>query len=163
MFLRLSHNTDQWQQLRFLRQNDIDLLFGPSSQDLLSEILFVVIAQIICCIWHCWDYVAFGTGTVGIMLHLAMLLLCGIWRCVLALLAICYIWNCWHYVAFGPVVVMWHLGLLSFCCVGTVGNMLHLELLALCSIWHWVTFKELALHLALIHIYRWYDLALCCI
>ena len=28
--------------LRSLRQNDIDLLFGPSSQDLLSEILFVI-------------------------------------------------------------------------------------------------------------------------
>ena len=29
-----------------LRQNDIDLLFGPSSQDLLSEILFVIRTQI---------------------------------------------------------------------------------------------------------------------
>ena len=42
----------------------------------------MIIAQIICCIWHCWDYVAFGTGTVGIMLHLALLAL-------LARLALC--------------------------------------------------------------------------
>ena len=88
------------------------LLFGPSSQDLLSEILFVIIAQIICCIWHCWHYVAFGTGTVGIMLHLALLT-----------------------VAFGPVVML-HLALLALCCVDTVGIMLHLELLTLCCIRH---------------------------
>ena len=77
-------------------------------------------------------HVAFGTGTVGIMLHLALLALCCI----------------------SPVVIMLHLALLALCCVGTVGIKIHLELLALYCIWHCVAFIELALHLALRHIYR---------
>ena len=82
------------------------LLFGPSSQDLLSEILFVIIAQIICCIWH--------------MLHLA-----------LTLLALCCTVG-----IINPVGIMLHLALLALCCVGTVGIKIHLELLALYCIWH---------------------------